>query len=70
MAEAQLFDELPILREIAALQVFQQAAAAVDHAQKAALPVEILGVRPEVPGEAVDPLGEQRNLHLDRKSVV
>src|SRR2546430_4418445 len=63
MSETELVDELPVLREIGALQVLQQAAAAADHAQQAALPVEVLRVDPEVLGEAVDALGEQR--HLD-----
>src|SRR2546422_10409185 len=63
MAENELVDELPVLREIAALQVLQQAAAAADHAQQTALPVVVLGVDPEVLGEAVDALGEQRDLN-------
>src|SRR6266511_3091881 len=63
MAETQLVDELPVLREVGALQVLQQAAAAADHLQQAALPVKVLGVDPEVLGEAVDPLGEQRHLN-------
>src|SRR3989449_9118561 len=62
MAETELVDELPITLQVHALQVLQQAAALADHFQKAALPVVVLGVRPEVVGEAVDPLGEQRDL--------
>ena len=63
MSETELVDELPVLREIGALQVLQQTAAAVDHTQQAALPVVDLRVDPEVLGEAVDALGEQRNLN-------
>src|SRR5205807_4749166 len=62
MAETELVDELPIALQVHALQVLQQAAALADHFQQAALPVVVLGVRPEVIGEAVDPLGEQRDL--------
>src|SRR5437870_4676522 len=62
VAETQLVDELPIALQVGALQVFQQAPALADHPEEAALPVEILGVDPEVIGEAVDPLGEQRDL--------
>ncbi len=63
MSETEFVDELPVLREISAFQVLQQAAAAADHTQQAALPVEVLGVHSEVLGEAVDALGEQRNLN-------
>src|SRR5207245_6786376 len=62
MAETQLVDELPIAFQVHALQVLQQAAALADHFQEAALPMVVLGVRPEVIGQAVDPLGEQRDL--------
>src|SRR5207245_978782 len=62
MAETQLVDELPIPFQVHALQVLQQAAALTDHSQEAALPVVVLGMRPEVIGQAVDPLGEQRDL--------
>src|SRR2546430_9683050 len=62
MAETELVDELPIAFQVHALQVLQQAAALADHFQKSALPVVVLGVRPEVIGEAVDPLGDHRDL--------
>src|SRR5258707_8464777 len=63
MSETEFVDELPVLREIGALQVLQEAAAALHHTQQAALPVVVLGVDPEVLGEAVDALGEQRDLN-------
>src|SRR2546426_11700580 len=44
--------------------------ALADHLQEPALPVEILRVDPEVIGEAVDPLGEQRDLDRGRPRVV
>src|SRR5437879_13052544 len=69
MAETELVDELPIALQVHALQVLQQAAALADHFQQAALPVVVLGVRPEVIGEAVDPLGEQRDLDRGRARV-
>src|SRR3989442_15009558 len=69
MSETELVDELPVLREIGALQVLQEAAAAADHAQQAALPVVVLRVDPEVLGEAVDALGEQRHLDPARTGV-
>src|SRR5207247_11344750 len=62
MAETQLVDELPIPFQVVALQILEQAPALRDHPEEAALPVEVLGVHPEVIGEAVDPLGEQRDL--------
>src|SRR5207237_10333893 len=66
MAETQLVDELPIPLQVVALQVLEQAPALRDHPQEAALPVKVLGVDPEVIGEAVDPLGEQRDLDRGR----
>src|SRR6266511_1572528 len=69
MTETELFDELPVLREIGALEILQQAAAAADHAQQAALPVVVLGVDPEVIREAVDARGEQRYLNPARAGV-
>src|SRR6266699_3569482 len=62
MAETQLVDELPIPFQVVALQILEQAPALRDHLEEAALPVEVLGVHPEVIGEAVEPLGEQRDL--------
>src|SRR6266516_2916180 len=69
MAETQLVDELPIPLQVVALQVLEQAPALRHHAQQAALPVKVLGVHPEVVGEAVDPLGEQRDLDRGRPRV-
>src|SRR5712691_6613294 len=69
MSETELVDELPVLREIGALQILQQAAAAADHTQQAALPVVVLGVDPEVIREAVNALGEQRYLNPARTGV-
>jgi len=62
VAETQLVDELPIALQVGALEVLQQAAALAHHPEEAALPVEVLRMDPEVIGEAVDPLGEQRDL--------
>src|SRR6266513_5289449 len=69
MAETQLFDELPIPFQVGALQVLEQAAALRHHPEQAALSVKVLGVHPEVIGEAVDPLGEQRDLDRGRPRV-
>src|SRR2546425_10164834 len=69
VAETQLVDELPIALQVGALQVLQQAAALAHHSEEAALPVEVLGVDPEVIGEAVDPLREQRDLDRGRPPV-
>src|SRR5205823_3862050 len=69
MAETELFDELPIPFQVGALQVLEQAAALRDHPQQAALSVKVLGVDPKVVGEAVDPLGEQRDLDRGRPRV-
>src|SRR5207302_5601667 len=69
MAETQLVDELPIPLQVVALQVLEQAPALRNHPQEAALPVKVLGVDPEVIGEAVDPLGEQRDLDRSRPRI-
>src|SRR5256886_10123444 len=66
MAETQLFDELPIPFQVGALQALEQAAALRHHLEQAALAVKVLGVHPEMLGEAVDPLGEQRELERVR----
>ena len=63
VAETQLLDERPVGRQIAALQVRQQAPPRADHLEQSPATVMVLGVRPEVIGERVDPLGEQG--HLD-----
>ena len=47
-----------------ALQVVQQPAPAADHLQQAAPRVVVLLVRLQVLGEPVDPLGQDRDLHL------
>src|SRR5205823_13515435 len=69
LAETQLVDELPIPFQVVALQILEQAPALRDHPEEAALPVEVLGVHPEVIGEAVDPLGEQRDLDRGRPRI-
>src|SRR5947208_11484725 len=69
MAETQLLDELPIPFQVGPLQVLEQPAALAHHLQEAALPVEVLPMDPEVIGEAVDPLGEQRDLDRGRPRV-
>src|SRR5207245_6765661 len=51
------------------LQVLEQAAALRDHPEQAALSVKVFGVHPKVIGEAVDPLGEQRDLDRGRPRV-
>ena len=62
--EAKLLDERSIRRQVASLGVREQPAAGADHLQQPAAAVMVLGVRPEVLGEGINPLGEQRYLYL------
>src|SRR6476620_8871443 len=67
--ETELLDERPVRLEVAALEIGQQPAAGANHLEQATTPVVILGVSAEVVGEGVDPLGEQRHLHLGGPGV-
>ena len=69
LAEAELLEELVILRQVVALEIVQQLAAAGGHLEEATAAVEILAVRAQVLGQVIDPGGEQRDLDLGRAGV-
>ncbi len=62
--EPELLDERPIGRQIAPLEVREQPAAGADHLQQPAAAVMILQMGAEVLGKRIDPLSEERHLHL------
>src|SRR5437764_10011807 len=67
--EAQLLDEGAVALEVFLLQVVQEPAPPADELQQAAPRVVILRVRPQVLGEAVDALGQHRDLDFRRAGV-
>src|SRR5712672_148556 len=69
LAKSEALDQAAVLVRVLALQIIEQFAALADHLQEPAPRMEVLDVRLEVLGEAVDALGEQRNLHLGRARV-
>ena len=52
------------------MQSLQQPAPGPDHLQQPAAAVMILGMKPEMIGERVDPLGEEGDLHFGRPGVL
>jgi hypothetical protein len=60
VTEPQLLDQRPVVHEIGALEVREEAPAIAHHLEQAATTVMVLRVRLEVLGERVDPLGEER----------
>src|SRR4051794_12257553 len=69
LAKTQLRDECGVALAILLADVIEEGAALVDHHQQAAPAVIVLGVRLEMRGEVVDPLGEDRDLHLRRTGI-
>src|SRR5690348_2688266 len=69
VAEGLLSNDPAIPLQIRALQILQEAAAVIDHPQQAATSMVILRMGLEVSGEAVDALGEQRDLHRSGSGV-
>src|SRR5262245_13168656 len=69
-AQAEFLDEGAVALEILLLQVVQKPAAPADELEQAATRVVILRVRPQVLGEAVDALGQHRDLNLGRARVL
>ena len=67
--ESQFLNDLAVAVDVRPLHVVQQTAALADHLQQPTAAVMILLVRPEVLGQVVDPLGEERNLDAGRAGV-
>src|SRR5262245_7072739 len=67
--EAELLDQRAVGLEVLALEVVQEPAAPAHELEQAAARVVVLRVRAEMLGELVDPLRQQRNLHLRRPRV-
>lgn len=63
MAQSEIFDQPAVPVQVGSLEVFQQTTPLAYHAQQAATAVVILLVGPEMVGELVDPLRQQRHLH-------
>ena len=68
-ADAELFNNHAVARDILLHQVIQQIAAMADHFQQAAAGVMVLLVHLQVLGQVVDPLGEDGDLDLGRTGV-
>jgi hypothetical protein len=69
VTETKVRDELAVTLEIFPLEVVEQATAPSNHLQQALPAVMVLCVFPEVVGEVVDVLGENRHLNLRRTGV-
>ena len=69
LAEPQPGDCCAVPLDILARQVCQQATPLADEFEKSAARVEIMLVCPQMIGQPVDPLGEERNLNLRRTSI-
>src|SRR5215210_4463209 len=67
--ETKLLDERSVGRQVASLEIGQQAAASSDHLEQAAAAVMVLQVGPEVVRQGIDPLGEQCHLYLGRAGI-
>src|ERR1035437_4384603 len=70
VAQLQFLRDRLIAVQIYVLQVFEQTAALADHHQQPAARTVILFVRLQMFGQMVDPLGQQRNLHVRRTRVL
>src|SRR5690606_38216359 len=68
--QAQLLDQALVALVVLALEIVEQAAAAVDQLQEAAAAVVILLVDLEVLGQLLDAGGQQGDLDLRRAGVV
>src|SRR4051794_21482713 len=69
-SDAELIDQCLVAPLIGALEIVEQLAALRDHLEKAAPRMVVFHMRLEVFGQGVDPLREDRNLHLGRACVV
>ena len=69
MPESKLLDERSVRLQVTSLEIRQQAAPGTHHLEQAAAAVMVLQMGTEVVGEGVDPLGQERHLHLSRPGV-
>ena len=69
VAEPKILNELPISFDVGTPEVGQEPAPLSNHFQQSTAAMVVLGVRAEVIGQVIDPLGEQRNLHARRTGV-
>ena len=63
-------EELVILRQVVALEIIEELAAAGGHLEEAAAAVEILAVGAEVLGQVIDASGQQGDLDFGRTGVL
>jgi hypothetical protein len=70
MPEAKLFDECSVRGQVAALEIREEPAAGTNHLQQPSAAVMVFGMGPEVIGQGIDPLSEQRYLYLGGSSVL
>ena len=68
-AEAEPGDERPVPLDVVAPEVVEQATPPTDEHQEPSAGVMVLLVDLQVRREHVDPLGEERDLHLGRAGV-
>src|SRR5439155_22946514 len=68
-ANAELVDDRAVPLGILVLEIFEQAPSLADQHQQSPPRVMVLRVGLEVLGEAVDPLGDERDLDLGRTRV-
>jgi hypothetical protein len=72
----RLFPQLELFRDrlvparVRAMEIIQQAAALADHHEQSTAGTMVLLVLLQVLGEVVDPLREQRDLHVGRTGVL
>src|SRR5437867_12613947 len=63
-ADPESLDQLSVALRIPVLEIVQEAAAGSDHLEQTAAGMMILGVRAEVPGQILDPVAQNRDLHF------
>src|SRR5688572_23438238 len=68
-AQSEPSDDGPIARAVLLHQVGEKAAALADELEEAAARMVVLGEAPKMPGELLDPLGEERDLDFGRTGV-
>jgi hypothetical protein len=69
MPQLQLLGDRLVTGQIRVLQIFKQAAALADHDQQPAARAVNLIVRLQMFGQMIDPLRQQRDLHIRRPRV-
>src|SRR5579859_1122972 len=67
--QPELVDDLPVARQVGALEVVQEPTALADHLEEPATAVMVLAVAAEMIGERVDACAEERDLDLGRAEV-